>query len=298
MLSTGNKSVHVKRFIRKLHGGSDPVLVLASDGLHYVVKFGNNLQGPNVLFNESAGTELYQACGLSTPAWKPLLVSNSFLDQNPGAWMETNDGLRRPDAGLCYGSIFMAAGPGRTFEILHGSALTRILNRSTFWLAWLLDACADHVDNRQAIFKEDASGSLHAFFIDHGHLFGGPAGKLRLPIIASRYLDPRIYPDTTSHEIAGFHKMLSCIDTDALWRRANALPEEWKTPSALEVMARALQSISDSFRVQSLLDRMQTDIERSTNRAIAPARVAPVPIPAPLYPDLQRNALGNLAIAC
>jgi len=298
MPSAGNKSVHVKRLIRKLRGGSDPVLVLASDGLHYVVKFSNNLQGPNVLFNESVGTELYQACGLSTPAWKPLLVSNSFLDQNPGAWMETDDGPRRPEAGLCYGSLFMAAGPGRTFEILPGSAFSRILSRSSFWLAWLIDSCADHVDNRQAIFKEDASGSLHAFFIDHGHLFGGPAGKQRLPIIASRYLDPRIYPDTAGHEFAGFHNTLHSIDADELWRRANALPEEWKTPTALDGMARALQALSDSNRIQSLLDRMHTDIERSTHRAIAATRIAPVPLPASLYPNLRRNELGNLSIAC
>jgi len=284
--------------MRKLRGGSDPVLVHASDGLQYVVKFLNNLQGPNVLFNEIAGTELYQACGLSSPAWKPLMVSNAFLDRTPGAWMETDEGPRRPQAGLCFGSLFMGAGPGRLLEILPGSAFRHILNRDSFWLAWLVDACADHVDNRQAIFKEDTSGGLHAFFVDHGHLFGGPNGQHRLPIIASRYLDPRIYPATCQQQIANLHETLRSIRADELWRRLQTLPDDWKTASAISGFTRCLQSLSDSCHRQALLDRMCFDIERSTDRAIVPRRIGPMQNPAPLYPGMQPNAFTQLNIAC
>jgi len=271
MSASGSKSVHITRLIRKLRGGSAPVLALASDGLQYVLKFCNNLQGPNVLFNESAGTELYQACGLSCPDWKPLLVSDSFLDRNPGAWMETDQGPLRPHAGLCFGSLFLGSGPGRVFEFLPGTAFARISNRSSLWLAWLVDACADHVDNRQAIFKEDTSGALHAFFIDHGHFFGGPSGARRLPIIASRYLDPRIYPDTSRRELASFLKTVHSIDVDRLWQRAQSLPPDWKTDSALDGLTRCLQSLSESHHLQTLLDSMCSNIERSTDRFIAPA---------------------------
>jgi hypothetical protein len=298
MSTSGKQSVHLTQLIRKLRGGSDPILAYASDGLQYVVKFSNNLQGPNVLFNESVGTELYQACGLSCPAWKPLVVSDSFIDKNPGAWMQTDDGPRRPQSGLCFGSHFMGAAPGRILEILPGSAFSRIANRASFWLAWLVDASADHVDNRQAIFKEDTAGALHAFFIDHGHLFGGPNGQRRLPIIASRYLDPRIYPATSRHEFANFQRTLRNLDADGLWSRVNALPEDWKTASALEALTRCLQALSDSSRLQALLDRMCRDIERSTSRTFAPLRIGPARHPAALYPGLQPNALGQLNVAC
>jgi hypothetical protein len=266
--------------------------------LQYVVKFSNNLQGPNVLFNESVGTELYQACGLSCPAWKPLVVSDAFLDKNPGAWMQTDDGPRRPQSGPCFGSHFMGAAPGRILEILPGSAFSRILNRASFWLAWLVDASADHVDNRQAIFKEDTTGALHAFFIDHGHLFGGPDGQRRLPVIASRYLDPRIYPATSRQEFASFQKTLRNLDADALWGRVKALPEDWKTASALEALTRCLQALSDSSRLQALLDRMRFDIEKSTDHSFGPPRIGPARHPAPHYPGLQPGAFGLLNAAC
>jgi len=298
MSASGSKSVHVTRLIRKLRGGSDPVLVLASDSSQYVVKFSNNLQGQNVLFNESAGTELYQACGLSCPDWKTLLVSSSFLDHNPGAWMETDEGPLRPQPGLCFGSLFMGSGPGRIFEILPGTAFARISNRASLWLAWLVDACANHVDNRQAIFKEDASGALYAFFIDHGHLFGGPSGERRLPIIASRFLDPRIYPDTNKHGLSSVQKGLQSLDTDRLWQRVQTLPEEWKTDSALDGLTRCLHSLSDSRLLRALLDRMSSNIERSTDRFIAPAPLGPIHHPMPLVHGLQPNALGQFPAAC
>jgi hypothetical protein len=53
--------------------------VEASDGHLYVVKFINNPQGLNVLFNEAVGTELYSIAGLSVPAWRPLLVTGDFV---------------------------------------------------------------------------------------------------------------------------------------------------------------------------------------------------------------------------
>jgi hypothetical protein len=277
--------------IRKLRGGSDPVLVAASDGLHYVVKFSNNLQGPNVLFNESAGTELYHGCGLAAPAWRPLLVSESFLDRNPGAWMETDDGPLRPAAGLCFGSLFMGGEPGRIFEILPGTSFSRIRNRMSLWLAWMVDVCADHVDNRQAIFKEDTQGQLHAFFIDHGHLFGGPDGRHRLPIVASRYLDPRIYPELERDDISDLLNTLRSIDADRIWRRVEALPEDWKATSALDRVRRCLDSLADAGRVRALLEAMFFDIESSTARAVARAGFGPLPQRVDGYPRF-----GNLAV--
>jgi len=298
MSSSVPNTVQVTLLMRKLRGGSDPVLVAASDGLHYVVKFSNNLQGPNVLFNESAGTELYHGCGLPAPAWKPLLVTDSFLDRTPGAWMETDEGPVRPAAGLCFGSLFMGGEPGRVFEILPGTSFSRIGNRMSLWLAWLVDVCADHVDNRQAIFKEDARGQLHAFFLDHGHLFGGPDGRHRLPIIASRYLDPRIYPELGRDEISGLLKTLRSIDADRIWRRAQALPEEWKSTAALDRLRRCLDSLADASRVRTLLDAMFFDVETSTGRAIAPACFGPLAQSAGAYSRLGHLAAEMRQAAC
>src|SRR5580698_1050275 len=105
---------------RSLRGGSQPILAHATDGLVYVVKFANNLQGPNLLFNESAGYELYRACGLPVPDWTPLWVTDSFLDGNRDCWMQTPEGRLRPSSGLCFGSLFLGQKGDRLFEIVPG----------------------------------------------------------------------------------------------------------------------------------------------------------------------------------
>ena len=97
MPALGSSIGLVKQYIRNLRGGSQPILARASDGLLYVVKFNNNLQGANLPFNESAGTELYRGCGLAVPSWRPLLVSDAFLDRNPDCWMHTPEGRLRPE---------------------------------------------------------------------------------------------------------------------------------------------------------------------------------------------------------
>ena len=102
MHALGKDFASVTHFVRNLRGGSQPILAQASDGFLYVVKFANNLQGPNVLFNESAGSELFRAIGVPVPEWRPLRVSDSFLEKNRDCWMQTPGGRLRPSSGLCF----------------------------------------------------------------------------------------------------------------------------------------------------------------------------------------------------
>jgi hypothetical protein len=236
--------------------------VEASDGLRYVVKFLNNQQGPNLLFNEGVGAELYRVCGLPVPLWKPLLLSESFLERNPQCWMKTAEGLLRPEPGLCFASQYLGKPGSRLLEILPGMSFKRILNHRDFWLAWLVDICAQHTDNRQAIFQEDAEGKLKAVFFDHGHFFGGPKGELRLNFQASRYLDPRVYQNIFSIHDLGLADGLGALDVDQLWHGCQTLPEEWKTASALDGFARCLHRLTDAKLLQNVLDTMVDAYQR------------------------------------
>ena len=254
----------VTRYVRNLRGGSQPILAQACDGLLYVVKFTNNLQGPNLPFNEGIGSELYRACGLAGTSWKPLLVTDSFLDQNPDCWMQAQHGRLRPDSGLCFGSRFLGGNGIRELEILSGTSFKRVRNRLSFWLAWLVDICAAHADHRQAIFLEDGAGRLDAFFIDHGHLFGGPKGELRRRFEASRYLDPRIYQTLSLQELRNFQQIAGSLCVDQLWQRVQALPEDWRTESALQGFAQCLSRLSTPNLLQNILDTM-VEAQRQAN---------------------------------
>ena len=253
-------------FVRKLRGGSQPVLAATNDGKLYVVKFTNNLQGPSLPFNESMGTELYHLCGLPAPSWQPMLVTASFLDQNPGCWIETAEGKLRPKEGVCFGSGFLCEENSRVFEILPGKSFERICNREAFWLAWLLDICASHTDNRQAIFRQDRGGMLDAFFIDHGHMFGGPRGDYRVHFRAPQYLDARIYPDVSSKLVASLRKSVRSVDADLLWVCARALPAEWKTTSALDKFIETLETLSKPRMIEGAIETMLDSHRRMSGK--------------------------------
>jgi hypothetical protein len=192
------------------------------------------------------------------------LATDAFLDQNPDCWLQTAEGNLRPDSGLCFGSRFLGGEGIRLFEILPGTSFKQVRNLPSFWLAWLIDICAMHAENRQAIFLETASGGLDAFFIDNGHLFGGPKGELRPHFLASRYLDPRIYQSVSSQYLLEMQKLAGSLDVDQLWERTKALPEDWKTKSALDGFAQCLDRLSSPRFLLDILG-MMLDVYQWTN---------------------------------
>lgn len=255
----------ITKYFRNLRGGSQPILAQASDGLTYVVKFANNLQGANLLFNESIGTDIYRACGLSVPFWRPLFVTDSFLDKNPDCCIQTEEGRLRPKSGLCFGSRFLGGDGISLLEILPGSSFERVNNHLTFWLAWMIDICAMHSDNRQAIFLPDGKGALHAYFVDNGHFFGGPKGEDRPHFLASRCLDLRIYQELTLKYRMNLLRVAESLDLDRLRRRAQALPDEWKTSSAVDGFEQCLERLSNIKLLRNVVDTM-VDARQKENR--------------------------------
>jgi hypothetical protein len=287
MAALGKESVSVTRYIRNLRGGSSPVLVEASDGRLYVAKISNSVDGPNVAFNESAGSELYRACGLAVPEWMPLQLTDGFLDATPECWIEGAEGAQRPNAGVCFGSRFLGGAGVRLLEILPGTSMSRVRNSRDFWLAWMIDICAGHADNRQAIFVDESHGWMSAFFIDNGHLFGGPKGELRPHFLASRYLDPRIYKHVSSEDIEHFQKVASSLDVDRLWREIHALPEDWTTASAIEGLNHCLGRLSTPRLLQGVLETMIAADDKANGYAIKNYERGPKPSMALLCPGVQ-----------
>jgi hypothetical protein len=289
----GKSHSFVTHYVRNMRGGSQSILAQAADGHLYVVKFNNNLQGANLPFNESIGTELYHASGLAVPSWKPMMVTNTFLDRNPDCWMQTREGRLRPESGLCFGSRFLGGNGRRLLEILPGNSFKRVRNHQAFWLAWLIDICAGHADNRQAIFRETAQGGLNAFFFDNGHLFGGPKGDLRPHFMSSRYLDSRVYQDVSSQYLLDLQKVVASLDIDQLWKHAQALPEQWKAVSALGNFEECLQRLSTPILLQGVIETMVDADERNNGSERSESRNGRTPSISILFPGIQATELGR-----
>jgi hypothetical protein len=152
----------VTHFIRKMGGSSQPFLAVASDGKRYVVKYAQ-ASCANFLFNECFGSNLYSLFGLRCPPWKPLIVTEEFLDQNTACWIEKNE-KTRPLAGLCFGSQFLGDSETEIYQILPGSWFKKIDHPFDFWRAWFLDICAEHYDTRQALFHERGDRLIQPWF--------------------------------------------------------------------------------------------------------------------------------------
>jgi hypothetical protein len=257
------ESVEALLYIRKLRGGSQPILVKANDGFFYVVKFLNNLQGTQSLFNEAVGTELFGRAGLPVPEWRPVHITEDFLDRNPWCWMETENGRRRPKAGWCFGSRFLGLKNVTLFEILPSSSFSRIVNRTDFLTAWVLDAFCGHADNRQAVFMERKSRWLDAHFIDHGHLFGGALGVETPSFLTSRYLDPRIYAHASSEDADGIQRAIQGLDLTALSNVACGLPEGWSTDRAMMNFERFTRLVSDSVLLKNVIQFILGTVEHT-----------------------------------
>lgn len=246
----------LSRHLRNLRGGAQSILAEATDGKTYVVKFRNNLQGPNVCFNDAMGSELYRACGLPVPAWKPVFLNELFVIHNPDCWLHDQETRQPPETGLCFGSQFLGGDDIELTEIYKGR-LSFIKNRKDFWLAWLVDTSAFHKDRRQAILRKRPGCRLEVIFIDHGHLFGGPKGDLRrYSSKCCRYYDPHVYTPLSHVDRSEILVRLRSFNADKLWRQVRQIPEEWVTESAFANFSVCLNRLSDAKMLENNLDEI------------------------------------------
>jgi hypothetical protein len=239
------------RFIREMRGGTQPVLLQCDDDHYYVVKMNANPQGPNTLANEFLGSAVAGAAGLPVPKSSLIYLSDAFIDDNQELWFQTNSGTRRPNAGIHYGSRFVGelSGSNRPTDYISRSRVDEITNRTSFLGMYIMDIWANHQDSRQAVLLGNANNrTKKAFFIDHGHMFGGPFGSFNERPGIACHLEISVYsrlwvPEVVAAWIARFKKTIP----SALAAAIPVLPPQWYNGNlgALEdLLMRRLQNLS------------------------------------------------------
>jgi hypothetical protein len=256
-----NAILSANKYIRKMKGGSQSILVRANDGRHYVVKLTDNPAGPNILANEYMGSLLAKALGLPVAEGKGICLSDSFIDSHPELWFELPSGVRRPNQGMHFGSLFVGqtSGADRPTEYISPSRVNMIANREAFLGMYLLDVWANHQDNRQAIFRRSSTNELEVCFIDHGHMFGGPEwnfqgnqGKLG----SALHLEMTVYTDLWQDEqVAFWISRFQTIIPEVLPSIAVPIASEWYSGNLSEL----LSSLTD--RLFRLPELVQADAE-------------------------------------
>jgi hypothetical protein len=250
-------SLSAVKFVRKMNGGSQSILVQCDDHKYYVVKMTGNPKGGNALANEVLGSMVIGAVGLPVAEGRAIYISDRFIDDEPDLWFELPFGNRRPEAGLHFGSLLVGqpSGPTRPLEYLSRSKVETITNRSAFLGMYILDVWANHQDNRQAIFLKTSSNTQEVFFIDHGQMFGGSGWNFQERPGIARHPEGSVYAKlwhekTVSAWISHFRMILP----DILGFAASIIPSQWYNGDLHRLMDEL------SHRVCHITELVQKDV--------------------------------------
>jgi len=141
-------------------------------------------------------------------------------------------------------------------------------------MAWLIDVCASHTDQRQAVFVEHADRQIDAVFIDHGHLFGGATDLERAQPKASHYLDSRMYVDLPRIGVQRIENALRALDVAVLRNQMQELPVDWISESAWEAFEQCLERLKEPKEWENVLAELITLRERTRQHEPPPHATA------------------------
>lgn len=227
--SFANIDLVISRIICGLPGGTQSLLVSDESNNLYVLKSPLNPQGPNVLANEWLASQVVTSLGLSTRKLYKTWVPPDFRESGDPTFL----GL------LC--EFIMPPEGKQCFEILPSEFSGRVINAPEFFGALVLDVWAGATDRRQALYLESASDTLTAFFIDHGHLFGGPAWSFDGAPGRARSIDTAVYGESPDFElIAAWISEIRTNVVQILPSLLESLPGEWYQGCLVQLEAKLI----------------------------------------------------------
>jgi hypothetical protein len=232
-----------------MKGGSQSILVQCDDNRFYVVKMADNPQGPNVVANEFLGSVIAGAVGLPVAEGMLIHMSDQFIDSEPDIWFELPSGRERPAAGFHFGSLLVGQpfGPQRPSEYISPSKISTIANRDSFLGMYILDVWANHQDDRQAVLlRRSDCGTQDVFFIDHGHMFGGPDWTFRERPGAALHLETSVYSELWDEEIvSSWISHFRTVLPEVLSWAGSILPSRWYNGDLRGLMGELFHRLSN-----------------------------------------------------
>ncbi len=215
--------------IRKMRGGAQSQLLIASDGHSYITKCMNNPQSIHILANEMLAARIGHLLSLPMPEVAIIDVPDSLIAATPELCFEVA-GCKVPwRPGRQFGSCYIDSPRyGDSFDYLTEHSLENVTNLSDLTRALVFDKWTGNADGRQAIFTRRHPRQYKMTLIDHGYCFN--AGNWDFPDLALHgvYYRNSVYSHVTGWD--SFEPALTRaeeMDIDDLWRCARDIPEEW-----------------------------------------------------------------------
>jgi hypothetical protein len=280
--------------IRRMRGGAQSHLMLASDGKLYVVKFQNNPQHTRVLANELLATRLGAAIGLSVPHTDVVEVTDWLVRNTPDLRIELKGGNQRCQPGLHFGSQ-MAGGlmPGQVVDYLPEPALLDIRNLAEFAGILALDKWTCNVNGRQAVFeKTRRERRYRAIFIDQGYCFHAGEWKFVDAPLRGVFAQNSVYRGVVGWD--SFEPWLTRIETlnpAIAWEIAGAIPPEWFGGDLSVLEALVEQLLARRSRVRELILQFRDSSRRPfPNWGLPLGNIPTKSFPEPQWPtDIRKG---------
>jgi hypothetical protein len=232
----------VTSVVRTQNGGSQSRLVTCDDGKLYVLKMCPNPQGPNLLANEAVGSILLRGLGFFAPRWRQVTINLKTIRLFPDLAMCTVDGgTTFPACGVHFGSEYLGGPQYSLFDFMPKSRIHKVRNASQLLPIYLFDVWASHQDKRQCVYQKLRDANLYdTFFIDNGHLFGGPtwqevAGRSRS--MHSDIIEPIMIEDPRVEQCL---KLFQEHIPKLLHRAVAVVPPEWYKDDIYALYARLM----------------------------------------------------------
>jgi hypothetical protein len=216
--------------IRRMRGGAQSHLMLASDGKLYVVKFQNNPQHTRVLANELLATRLGAAIGLTVPRAEVVEVTDWLIQNTPELSLELKGRSERCQAGLQFGSQLVGGlMPGQVVDYLPEQLLLETRNLKEFAGILALDKWTCNSNGRQAVFeKTRRERRYRATFIDQGYCFHAGDWKFQDSPLRGVFPQNSVYRSITGWEsFEPWLTRLETLDPAIVWEIAGTIPPEW-----------------------------------------------------------------------
>lgn len=242
--------------IRRMRGGAQSHLMLASDGHPYVVKFQNNPQHVRVLANELLATRLAEAVGLRVPASEVVEVTDWLIQNSKELSLDLGQSQQPCLAGLQFGSRLIGGlMPGQVVDYLPEDRLVEVKNLDEFAGMLVIDKWTCNSNGRQAVFyKRPREQRYTATFIDQGYCFNAGEWKFVDAPLRGVYARNLVYRGVTEWE--SFEPWLSRaeeFDPQKIWSIAEIIPPEWYGGNLTEIEMLIERLLERRSRIRELI---------------------------------------------
>lgn len=245
--------VGATEMIRRLRGGSQPMLMRCRDSEYYIVKFKNNPQGLRVLFNDFLGSQLAMALGLPVATAAIVDVTERLIELTPEMRIEHERGWVRCKAGACFGSRYSNFAKTKTsFPSLYHDFIAQgqyknLQNCHDFLGMLVFDKWTGNTDNRQVVFfRSDPQLPFSVSMIDQGMCFNGDSWSFPDHPRKSLYAMKDVYEIVTG--LGSFEPWLNKLENeitgDLIAKIASQIPAEWYSNDkvALKILVETLDN--------------------------------------------------------